>query len=66
MISCHVMSCNEMSTNTNAIVKHIYVEKFSTDAKKRSTLSDSQQLSGNNKLAIDFKGTLKGIPGTLM
>ena len=46
VISCHVLSYNKMSTNTNAIVKHIYVEKFSTDAKKRSTVSDYQQLSG--------------------
>ena len=46
VISCFVMSCNAMSTNNNVIVKHIYVEKFSTDAKKRSRVSDYQQLSG--------------------
>ena len=63
--SCNVMSCNEMSTDNNVIVKHIYVDKFFTDPKQRSRVPDCQQLSSNNKLAIDPKGTLKGIPGTL-
>ena len=65
VISCFVMSCNAMSTNNNVIVKNFYVEMFYTDAKQRSRVSDCQQLSSNNKLAIDSKGTLKGIPGTL-